>query len=617
MCSSQYLQIGSEGHEALGHFWGRVQLDVRDLGGHLDFNRRARAGTLSKSVGEATVGVAAVGALPLGFHFTLGLARGKYLPAGHRAAEASCVSSSAISAFRAATVRAVWSSEMPLANAPVILNLLDGPVGNDSAFHITWARFRMMRRYLAYCPSEEPRILRMPDLISHGSQGHGPVHLLLLSAAELGFAWDGAEQGWVRVSLPPLRMMFGPVQHFHSSILDAWRFSVFAKLSERKGFRRVEFADFQGSLQLLFSSHLRERDKMLLRAILCGRVPRRKKFLVDFAVRRIFSGSAPFPPFSMLGIFLRSLLLRLLIAANGLGVFFGMVGCLGLVVLVTRTLGLPLLMNLERCLGAYPVDHSGSWTPPEYWDADDIALEMSVHPNIWTDGCGEGFSSVGGFEVAVAGVYLPASELAFDFSVWGTAEEYGDARLERCRAFLPVPGVMQTVQRAEFRGAIVALQAYWPCHLVIDNLSVARTLGRLLDKDCLVKPLPMAKDSDFVALVQNMIRTRGRETGRVTRVKGHAEDVDVQQGRVRLEDQLGNAEADAAADLGRRHQSEVLIDAWRRVLKARSYWYPIMPDLRRFMIAVARVTVNHDGRGGTTPDLLVWDQGGRRGGARG
>ena len=51
---------------------------------------------------------------------------------------------------------------------------------------------------------------------------------------------------------------------------------------------------------------------------------------------------------------------------------------------------------------------------------------------------------------------------------------------------------------------------------------------------------------------------------RVTKVKGHAEDVDVQQGRVRLLDQQGNAEADAAADLGRRHQSEILIDARRR-----------------------------------------------------
>ena len=260
-------------------------------------------------------------------------------------------------------------------------------------------------------------------------------------------------------------------------------------------------------------------------------------------------------------------------------------------------------------MSAYPVDFSGSWTPPDYWDADDIALEMSEHPNVWTDGGMEDFSSVGRFEVAGAGVHLPASELAFEGSVWGTAEEYGDARLERCRAFMPVPWVMQTVQRAEFWSAIVAMQAYWPCHLGIDNLNVARTIGRLLDRGCLNKPLPLIKDGDLVDLVQYMIRTRGRETVRVTMVKGHADDADVQSGRVRLMDQLGNAEAEAAADLGCRHQSEVLIDARRRLLNARSYWYPFVLDVHRFMIAVARVSVNHDGRGGIAPYLLVWDQG--------
>ena len=147
-----------------------------------------------------------------------------------------------------------------------------------------------------------------------------------------------------------------------------------------------------------------------------------------------------------------------------------------------------------------------------------------------------------------------------------------------------------------------------PCHLGIDNLNVARSIGRLLDKDCLVKPLPLVKDGDLVVLVQYMIRIGGRETVRFTKVKGHAEDVDAQQGRVRLEDQVGNAEADTAADLGRRHQSEVLIDAKRRLLTARSHWYPIIFDLHRFIIAVARVSANHDGKGGTAPDPLVWDQ---------
>ena len=74
-------------------------------------------------------------------------------------------------------------------------------------------------------------------------------------------------------------------------------------------------------------------------------------------------------------------------------------------------------------------------------------------------------------------------------------------------------------------------------------------------------------------------------------------------------DKQGNAEADVAADLGRRHQDEILIDARRKLLGARSHWYPIMVDLHRFMIAIARVSVNHDGRGGTAPDPLVWDKG--------
>ena len=68
------------------------------------------------------------------------------------------------------------------------------------------------------------------------------------------------------------------------------------------------------------------------------------------------------------------------------------------------------------------------------------------------------------------------------------------------------------------------------------------------------KPLPLIEDGDLVALVQYMIRTRGRHTVRVTKVTGHATDVDVDQGRVRIEDNLG-----------------LLIDAGRRLLKVRSH----------------------------------------------
>ena len=158
-------------------------------------------------------------------------------------------------------MRAVWSSEVPPASTPVILSLLDGPVGVDPAFHVIWARFRKMRGYLACCPEEGPRIFRMLDLIARGAQGHEPVHLLLTSAAELGFAQDVQEKVWVIASLPPLRIMTGPIQHFYSFFLDAQRFRISAQLADRQGIRGAEFVDAEDSLQLLNSSYLREELK--------------------------------------------------------------------------------------------------------------------------------------------------------------------------------------------------------------------------------------------------------------------------------------------------------------------------------------------------------------------
>ena len=79
-----------------------------------------------------------------------------------------------------------------------------------------------------------------------------------------------------------------------------------------------------------------------------------------------------------------------------------------------------------------------------------------------------------------------------------------------------------------------------------------------------------------------------------------------------MEDKQGNSETDAAADFGRRHQPEDFMDEWRTLLRARELWYPNVLQLHRFMVAIARVSVNHDGRGGSAPDPLVWDEGSRR-----
>ena len=116
--------------------------------------------------------------------------------------------------FRAAIVRSVWSSKMPLASTPVSLCLLDGPVGFHPAFYIIWARFRIMRRYLAYCPGEEPRI----SISSHvGLKGMVPCiccSLLLLSWVSPGmvrrevalglFSYSLQNDDWACSALPSL-----------------------------------------------------------------------------------------------------------------------------------------------------------------------------------------------------------------------------------------------------------------------------------------------------------------------------------------------------------------------------------------------------------------------------
>ena len=67
------------------------------------------------------------------------------------------------------------------------------------------------------------------------------------------------------LGLPPLSNLAGPVQHFKGAILEAWRDKVSSDLCCRKGFRGGPLLDIHGSLQLLTTSHVRERDKAPLR----------------------------------------------------------------------------------------------------------------------------------------------------------------------------------------------------------------------------------------------------------------------------------------------------------------------------------------------------------------
>ena len=72
-------------------------------------------------------------------------------------------------------------------------------------------------------------------------------------------------------------------------------------------------------------------------------------------------------------------------------------------------------------------------------------------------------------------------------AIWDTTEEFGDAGLERCRAFMPVLGPLQTIQRAEL--LIISIG----CWIMDPWLNL----------------LLLVKDGDLMAIIQRMIHARG------------------------------------------------------------------------------------------------------------
>ena len=244
------------------------------------------------------------------------------------------------------------------------------------------------------------------------------------------------------------------------------------------------------------------------------------------------------------------------------------------------------------------------------FDAESAALHVAREPDVWTDG-----SMV---EDKVSTVSSSGAEFSSGHvgrfwaeRSWGHIDDdvQEDRTVASCRGYCSVPGPLESVQRAELWGVILALQASGGVHLGVDNLNVVRHVGRLLDGCFGAQPFEVLNDGDLLFLIHRLLCLRGFDTVRISKVKGHASEDMVVDGRVRDLDRLGNSAADEAADFGRRRVPVRVIDARRNLVGVCNRWYPVVRHLHRFFIAIARVVVNIDDGCGTAPDPLVWSAG--------
>ena len=156
------------------------KFDVQDLGGHLDTTFRGWSSTLAARVLLVISRLVLIFALLLDFHGRIRVVRSMYLLAALHGIEASLLTSDSLRKLRSSIHRVVWSRRQPLARVGALLTLLDGPTGCDPAFCVVWFIFRLLRGCLALWPSQVGRAYRLLEMVSEGSPGHGPIHLLSL-----------------------------------------------------------------------------------------------------------------------------------------------------------------------------------------------------------------------------------------------------------------------------------------------------------------------------------------------------------------------------------------------------------------------------------------------------
>ena len=118
---------------------------------------------------------------------------------------------------------------------------------------------------------------------------------------------------------------------------------------------------------------------------------------------------------------------------------------------------------VESALGSYSSRLLAGWGHPVGLDAIEAASLLPDFPNIWTDGSlvldrVTGVSSSGAWFFA----HQPVS--CWDHRCWGHVDPVrpvGD--LQCCQGFCAVPGPLQSVQRAELWGVISCFTILWYC----------------------------------------------------------------------------------------------------------------------------------------------------------
>ena len=158
-------------------------------------------------------------------------------------------------------------------------------------------------------------------------------------------------------------------------------------------------------------------------------------------------------------------------------------------------------------MGSYVPHHLGDWFGSEEFVSGTGSGHLAANLDVWTDGSLVR-DDVAGVCCGGAGIFAATSGACWVRRSWGHLDLLppgDDPEGERCGLYVSVPKAVQSVQRAELWGVILALQAARPVHLGVDNANVVATIiaGRELER-----PFHLLVDGDLLSLVQKLLLAR-------------------------------------------------------------------------------------------------------------
>ena len=207
-------------------------------------------------------------------------------------------------------------------------------------------------------------------------------------------------------------------------------------------------------------------------------------------------------------------------------------------------------------------------TPPHYALPNKCRAVAPSEINVYSDGSWlhpmNQFLGLGG-----AGVWWPGRDISVSHRLSPAERELGHHQQHNDGLSLhtPIGGLAGSSTRTELAAAILALAANGPIHLGTDSQAfmdrAIKVIGNVRKASKRKRHWQMTSDGDLWYHFEQAVKAKGWRSIRISKVKGHVSQEQVEEGLHKQADKDGNDKADEAADVAVALHGEGIISVGR------------------------------------------------------